>query len=104
MTGKRRPRCLSRGLYEKGGYAEYAVTTAHSISRIPDAVTFEEAAALPTAGYTAYEALFRKLPMNHIQTILIHGGAGGVGALACSLLKTLEKPFSQQLQHIIMSM
>ena len=87
------------GLYEKGGYAEYAVTTAHSISRIPDAVTFEEAAALPTAGYTAYEALFRKLPMNHIQTILIHGGAGGVGALACSLLKRWKTVFSTASAH-----
>ncbi|NGY85799.1 zinc-binding dehydrogenase [Bacillus megaterium] len=76
---------------KKGGYAEYAVTTAHSISRIPDAVTFEEAAALPTAGYTAYEALFRKLPMNHIQTILIHGGAGGVGGFGVRLAKNAGK-------------
>ncbi len=76
---------------KKGGYAEYAVTTAHSISRIPDAVTFEEAAALPTAGYTAYEALFRKLPMNHIQTILIHGGAGGVGGFGVQLAKNAGK-------------
>ncbi len=76
---------------KKGGYAEYAVTTAHSISRIPNAVTFEEAAALPTAGYTAYEALFRKLPMNHIQTILIHGGAGGVGGFGVQLAKNAGK-------------
>jgi NADPH:quinone reductase len=76
---------------KKGGYAEYAVTTAHSISCIPDAVTFEEAAALPTAGYTAYEALFRKLPMNHIQTILIHGGAGGVGGFGVQLAKNAGK-------------
>ncbi|MGI1812206.1 zinc-binding dehydrogenase [Priestia sp. TGN 0903] len=76
---------------KKGGYAEYAVTTAHSISRIPDAVPFEEAAALPTAGYTAYEALFRKLPMNHIQTILIHGGAGGVGGFGVQLAKNAGK-------------
>ncbi|MCM3545087.1 zinc-binding dehydrogenase [Priestia megaterium] len=77
--------------WKKGGYAEYAVTTAHSISHIPDAVTFEEAAALPTAGYTAYEALFRKLPMNHIQTILIHGGAGGVGGFGVQLAKNAGK-------------
>ncbi|KRD84652.1 zinc-binding alcohol dehydrogenase [Bacillus sp. Root147] len=76
---------------KKGGYAEYAVTTAHAISRIPDAVTFEEVAALPTAGYTAYEALFRKLPMNYIQTILIHGGAGGVGGFGVQLAKNAGK-------------
>ncbi|USL43419.1 zinc-binding dehydrogenase [Priestia megaterium] len=85
---------------KKGGYAEYAVTTPHSISRIPDAVTFEEAAALPTAGYTAYEALFRKLPMNHIQTILIHGGAGGVGGFGVQLAKNAGKTvFSSASAH-----
>lgn len=76
---------------KKGGYAEYAVTTAHTISRIPDSVTFEEAAALPTAGYTAYQALFRKLPLSSINTILIHGGAGGVGGFAIQLAKIAGK-------------
>jgi NADPH:quinone reductase-like Zn-dependent oxidoreductase len=71
---------------KKGGYAEYGVTTAHTISRIPDSVTFEEAATLPTAGYTAYQALFRKLPLSSIDTILIHGGAGGVGGFAILLV------------------
>ncbi|TDL81051.1 zinc-binding dehydrogenase [Peribacillus frigoritolerans] len=76
---------------KKGAYAEYGVTTAHTISRIPDSISFEEAAALPTAGYTAYQALFRKLPMNAIQTILIHGGAGGVGGFAVQLAKAAGK-------------
>jgi NADPH:quinone reductase len=69
-------------LARKGGYAEYAVTTAHSISRIPDAISFEEAAALPCAGYTAYQALHRKLRVREGESILIHGGAGGVGGFA----------------------
>ncbi|MBM7705036.1 zinc-binding dehydrogenase [Metabacillus iocasae] len=76
---------------KKGGYAEYGITTAHTVSRIPDSVTFEEAAALPTAGYTAYEALFRKLPMSAIDTILVHGGAGGVGGFAVQLAKLAGK-------------
>ncbi|MED1205798.1 zinc-binding dehydrogenase [Heyndrickxia acidicola] len=76
---------------KKGGFAEYAVTTAHTISRIPDSVSFEEAAALPTAGYTAYQALFRKLPLSSIDTILIHGGAGGVGGFAVQLAKLAGK-------------
>ncbi|KEZ47293.1 zinc-binding dehydrogenase [Metabacillus indicus] len=76
---------------KKGAYAEYGVTTAHTISRIPDSITFEEAAALPTAGYTAYQALFRKLPMNAIETILIHGGAGGVGGFGIQLAKAAGK-------------
>lgn len=76
---------------KQGGFAEYGVTTAHTISRIPDSITFEEAAALPTAGYTAYQALFRKLPMNAIDVILIHGGAGGVGGFAIQLAKYAGK-------------
>lgn len=78
-------------LRKKGVFAEYAVTTAHTISRIPDEVSFEEAAALPTAAYTAYQALFRKLPMNVIDTLLIHGGAGGVGGFAIQFAKQLGK-------------
>ncbi|WP_079478286.1 zinc-binding dehydrogenase [Halobacillus salinus] len=78
-------------LQEKGGYAEYDVTTAHTVSVIPDAVSFEEAAALPTAGYTAYQAIHRKLPLENINTILIHAGAGGVGGFAIQLAKAAGK-------------
>lgn len=78
-------------LTKKGGYAEYAVTTAHTVSRIPDEVTFEDAAAIPTAGYTAYQALFRKLPIDRMDTILIHGGAGGVGGFGVQLAKLAGK-------------
>lgn len=76
---------------KRGGFAEYAITTAHTISRIPDSVSFEDAAALPTAGYTAYQALFRKLPMENIKTILIQGGAGGVGGFGVQLAKNAGK-------------
>lgn len=89
---KKGDRVVYHGDFNKrGAYAEYGVTTAHTISRIPDSITFEEAAALPTAGYTAYQALFRKLPMNAIETILIHGGAGGVGGFGIQLAKAAGK-------------
>lgn len=78
-------------LTKKDGYAEYSVTPAHTVSRIPDGVTFEDSAALPTAGYTAYQLLFRKLPMDQVETILIHGGAGGVGGFAVQLAKHAGK-------------
>jgi NADPH:quinone reductase-like Zn-dependent oxidoreductase len=78
-------------LTKKGGYAEYALTTAHTVSQIPDQVTFEDAAAIPTAGYTAYQSLFRKLPFEHIESILIHGGAGGVGGFGVQLAKLSGK-------------
>jgi NADPH:quinone reductase len=76
---------------KKGGYAEYAVINAHTVSRIPEQVTFEDTAALPTAGYTAYQALHRKLPLEKIDTILIHGGAGGVGGFGVQLAKLAGK-------------
>lgn len=74
-------------LRKQGGYAEYAVTTAHTISLIPDAISFEEAAAIPCAGFTAYQALFRKMNIRQGETILIHAGAGGVGGFAIQLAK-----------------
>ncbi|MBX0357441.1 zinc-binding dehydrogenase [Halobacillus sp. Nhm2S1] len=78
-------------LLKKGAYAQYAVTTAHTISRIPDEISFEEAAALPTAGYTAYQAIHRKLPLDQVNTILIHAGAGGVGGFGIQLAKAAGK-------------
>jgi NADPH:quinone reductase len=42
-------------LSKPGGYAEYAITTSHTSARIPEGVSFTEAAALPCAGMTAYQ-------------------------------------------------
>jgi NADPH:quinone reductase-like Zn-dependent oxidoreductase len=70
---------------KKGGFAEYTVTTARTLARIPDGLSFEAAAALPCAGMTAYQALVRKMNIQKGETILIHGGAGGVGGVAIQL-------------------
>ncbi|RDI39186.1 zinc-binding dehydrogenase [Falsibacillus pallidus] len=72
---------------KKGGFAEYGVTTAHTVSLIPEGISFEDAAALPCAGFTAYQALFHKLHAAKGQTILVHAGAGGVGGFAIQLAK-----------------
>lgn len=66
-------------LSRPGGYAEYAVIPSHVIAPLPDALSFMDAAALPCAGFTAYQAIFRKLRLQHGQTILVQGGSGGVG-------------------------
>jgi NADPH2:quinone reductase len=76
-------------LTKPGGYAEYSITTAHTVAAIPDAISFVDAAAFPCAGLTAYQAVERKMNM-HLhkgQSILIHGGAGGVGGYAIQLAR-----------------
>ncbi|MBF0707366.1 zinc-binding dehydrogenase [Alkalihalobacillus hwajinpoensis] len=74
-------------LMRKGTFAQYAIAQAHTISQLPESISFVHAAAIPTAGYTAYQALFRKLHIHRGQTILIHAGAGGVGGYAIQMAK-----------------
>ncbi len=77
-------------LSKPGGYAEFAIAPAHIIARIPDGVNFEDAAAIPCAGYTAWQILSRKIPVSQGQTMLVHGGAGGVGGFAIQLGRLLD--------------
>lgn len=74
-------------LSKPGGFAEWHVTPAHTIAPLPDKLSFAEAAALPCAGFTAYQVLYRKLHVQPDRTILIHAGAGGVGGFAVQLAK-----------------
>jgi NADPH:quinone reductase-like Zn-dependent oxidoreductase len=70
-----------------GGYGQYAIAPAHVVSWLPDGLSYTAAAALPCAGFTAYQAIHRKLGVQAGKTILIHGGAGGVGGFAIQLCK-----------------
>lgn len=70
-----------------GGFAEYACTTAHTVSRLPKEIDYASAAALPCAGFTAYQAVVEKLKLDKSKTILIHAGAGGVGGYGIQLAK-----------------
>ncbi|HLN60296.1 MAG TPA: zinc-binding dehydrogenase [Symbiobacteriaceae bacterium] len=72
-------------LSRPGGYAEWAVAAAHAVAPLPDGLSFVQAAALPCAGFTAYQALYRKLHIQPGQTVLVTGGAGGVGGFAVQL-------------------
>lgn len=74
-------------LSRPGVFADYAVTTAHTVARLPRGLSSIEAAALPCAGMTAYQAVSRKISMKGMRSILIHGGAGGVGGFAIQLAK-----------------
>ncbi|MBD3345260.1 MAG: zinc-binding dehydrogenase [Chitinivibrionales bacterium] len=70
-----------------GSYAEYNVVAASIVTHKPSSLSHIEAAAVPLAGGTAYEAIIRRLRISIGETILIHGGAGGVGSFAVQLAR-----------------
>src|SRR5437879_3155692 len=65
-----------------GAYAEYLAVKAAAIARKPPNLSFEEAASVPVASQTAWQGIFTQGHLEKGQTILIHGGAGAVGAYA----------------------
>jgi NADPH:quinone reductase len=69
-----------------GAYAEYNVADADIVAKKPASLSHEET-AIPLAGGTAYEALVRRLALRVGETILIQGGAGGVGSFAVQIAK-----------------
>ncbi len=68
-----------------GAYAEYQAVNPAVIARKPSNLSFEEAASVPVAAQTAWQGLFTHGHLEKGQTILIHGGAGAVGAYAVQL-------------------
>jgi NADPH:quinone reductase-like Zn-dependent oxidoreductase len=65
-----------------GAYAEYAVASAAMVARKPASLSFIEAAGVPVVAVTARQALFDQARLTTGQTVMIHGGAGAVGAYA----------------------
>jgi NADPH2:quinone reductase len=70
-----------------GGYAEYAVAPAGQCLPIPSHLSMIEATALPEALITVYANLFVAAAMQPGETVLVHGGASGVGTAAIQMLK-----------------
>ncbi len=68
-----------------GGFAETAAAPADRVFRLPDRVSFEQAAALPLNYLTMHFALRRRARLEPGETVLVHGAAGGVGTAACQL-------------------
>jgi NADPH2:quinone reductase len=77
----------SPALVRDGGYAEYVAVDARTVAAKPKSISFEEAAAVPLAIITAWEALHDHARMQPGETVLIFAGAGGVGHLAIQLAK-----------------
>ncbi len=74
-------------LTNRGTYAEYTAVKEDKLAMLPENVSYEEAAALPLAGLTAWQGIYENLEVKPGQTVLMQGGAGGVGIIAIQLMK-----------------
>src|SRR5271167_3875035 len=73
-----------------GGYAEYAAAPAGQVMPIPARVEVHQAAALPEAACTVWSNLEMTAHLSAGQTVLIHGGASGVGAHGIQVARALD--------------
>jgi NADPH2:quinone reductase len=69
----------------QGTAAEYAVAPTDRLAHLPDAVGFDEGAAVALVGVTAWRALVDHAALRPAETCLVHGGSGGVGHVAVQL-------------------
>jgi NADPH:quinone reductase-like Zn-dependent oxidoreductase len=74
-------------LNNSGGYAQYALVTEREAAAKPKSLTYVEAAAVPVVAMTAWQALVDTAKLSAGQTVLIHGGSGGVGSFAIQIAK-----------------
>jgi NADPH:quinone reductase-like Zn-dependent oxidoreductase len=72
-----------------GGYAERAVMDQNAITAKPAGLDHVHAAAIPLAAQTAWQGLFRHGRLKKGQSVLIHGGSGGVGHFAIQFAKAV---------------
>jgi NADPH:quinone reductase-like Zn-dependent oxidoreductase len=68
-----------------GAFADVVVTAEHGIAKKPAALSFEEAAAIPTVGVAALQAVVGKAKFRAGQSIFVHGCLGGVGRAAVQI-------------------
>ncbi len=71
-----------------GTFAELVAAPVRTLARKPATLSFEEAAAVPLAGLTAYQAI-RRAGVRSGQTVLVQAAAGGVGAFAVQIARSL---------------
>ncbi|MBE7925999.1 quinone oxidoreductase family protein [Pseudomonas saudiphocaensis] len=72
-----------------GAYAEHHVLPAQHLVKLPEAISFEQAAAVMLKGLTTQYLLRQVYPLQAGETILFHAAAGGVGSIACQWAKAL---------------
>ena len=88
-TGPLKPGDRVFGVVSGGGQAEYLVTHERLAVAIPDALTFEQAAAVPEAFLTAHDALETQGEARPGETVLIHAVGSGVGTAALQIARAM---------------
>ncbi len=74
-------------LVGSGGYAEYAVADGRLCLPVPRGLNLTEAAAIPETYFTVFDNVFTRGRLKPGETILVHGGSGGIGTTAIQLAK-----------------
>ncbi|MDE2410873.1 MAG: NADP-dependent oxidoreductase [Sphingomonadales bacterium] len=77
----------NQGMGERGSYAEFVRAAAERVIPLPERVTLRDAATLPTAGMTAWQATLDPRPLGLGSVVVVNGGAGGTGSFAIQLAK-----------------
>ncbi|HEY2516768.1 MAG TPA: NAD(P)H-quinone oxidoreductase [Polyangiaceae bacterium] len=77
------------GLAGGGAYAEEIVLPARTLARIPEGLSFVEAAAIPEAFLTAYDAMVTQAALSAGETVLVHAAGSGVGTAAVQIARAI---------------
>jgi putative PIG3 family NAD(P)H quinone oxidoreductase len=77
------------GIVGGGAYAEYAVVHARALARVPEGMPFTDAAAVPEAFLTAWDAMVDQAGLAAGETVLVHAAASGVGTAALQIAKAI---------------
>lgn len=77
-------------LVDGGGYADYALAPAAQCLPMPAGYSYIQAAALPETFFTVWHNLFQRAHLQAGETLLIHGGASGIGVAAIQIARAFE--------------
>ncbi len=77
------------GIVGGGGYAEYAVVHARTLARMPEGTSFADAAAIPEAFLTAWDAIVAQGRLSSGETVLVHAAGSGVGTAAIQIASAI---------------
>ena len=77
-------------LVNGGGYAQYCLADAGHCLSLPDGLSLAEAAAMPETLFTVWHNVFERGMAREGETLLVHGGTGGIGTMAIKLAKLFD--------------